>query len=284
MNIALLSKHFKTNICNIIEKIISELSNYECDILMHSSSSKNFSNSKITCFDDPDEIIKKSDIVFVVGGDGTIVHYAKEAAKFDKPIFGINGGNLGFLSACDKDEILKVREIIEGNYLISERLMLVIEFEGKHFTALNDVVVNRNADASILRYDVSKKGKLICSHSADGIIFSTPTGSTAYSLSAGGPIIDENLGSIVLTPICAHTLATRSMVLDASGELSLSIKKSKNENDEFFISIDGETFRQNLSENKTIKITKSKLTAKFIEPMNYNFYDKIRKKLVGDLQ
>lgn len=284
MNIALLSKHFKTNICNIIEKIISELSGYDCSVLMHSSSSEHFSSSKVICFDDNDALIRKSDIVFVVGGDGTIVHYAKEAAKFDKPIFGINGGNLGFLSACDKDEISKVHEIIEGNYLISERLMLDVEFGGKHFTALNDVVVNRNASASVLKYDVSKDKKNICSHSADGIIFATPTGSTAYSLSAGGPILDENLGCIVLTPICAHTLAARSMILNTNNEITMSIKKSQNKDDDFFISIDGETFRENLSENKTIKITKSKLKAKFIEPTNYSFYDKIRKKLVGDLK
>ncbi len=282
MNIALLSKHFKFEICNIMQKIISELEKYECNIFMHSSADEYFSGPRVVCFDNTDDIIKKSDVIFVVGGDGTIIHYAKEAAKFDKAIFGINGGNLGFLSVCDKDELSKVNQIIAGDYLISERLMLEIEFENKHFTVLNDVVINRNADASVLKYSVSKGGKLICNYSADGIIFATPTGSTAYSLSAGGSIMDESLKCAILTPICAHTLASRSMILDMNSELQLSIQKSGNKNDEFFISIDGETYRQSLNENKSIKITKSKLRAKFIEPPNYNFYDKIRKKLIGD--
>ena len=279
MNVAILSKHFKQEICDTIRRTISELSKYECNILMHSHSSKYFSAPRIICNDDIETIIKESDIVFVVGGDGTVIHYAKEAAKFNKPVFGINGGNLGFLSACDKDDVLKTHDIIAGNYLVNERMMLDVKFGGSSFTALNDIVINRNAGASVLRYGVSKGNKTICNYSADGIIFATPTGSTAYSLSAGGPIVDRSLECIISTPICPHTLATRSMILDTDGEIYLTIQNSENKNNEFFISIDGDTFKQDLTENKIIKIKKSKLSAKFIEFKDYNFYDKIRKKL-----
>ena len=268
----------------MMKEIISELKKYECNILMQSGSSRYFSNDKIICFDDTDEIIKKSGMVFVVGGDGTIIYYAKEAAKFGKPVLGINGGKLGFLSVCEKNEISKkICEVCAGNYTLSERLMLDFELEDKHFTALNDIVINRNADASVLRYGVSKDNKTICNYSADGIIFATPTGSTAYSLSAGGAIVDKNLECMILTPICPHTLATRSMILDTDDEIYLTIQNSENKNDEFFISIDGDTFKQDLTENKIIKIKKSKLSAKFIEFEDYNFYDKIRKKLVVDI-
>lgn len=282
LNIALLSKHFKPEICNIIKKVISELRKHECNIYMHSSSSEYFSGSGIFHFNDIDMLIERSDMVFIIGGDGTIIHYAKEAAKFDKPIFGINGGNLGFLSACEKNDLSRIHEIISGNYTVSESLMIDVEFENKHFTALNDVVVNRNANASVLKYSVEKNGKLICNYTADGIIFATPTGSTAYSLSAGGPIVDRSIECMVLTPICPHTLSVRSMVLDLSGELYLNIRNSQNKNNEFFISVDGETLKQNLNKSQTVRITKSKKKAKFIEFENYHFHDKIRKKLISD--
>lgn len=283
LNIALLSKHFKSEICDIMKKVIAELERYECNILMSSFSSKYFSGAKIIYLGDIDALIEKSDMVFVVGGDGTIIHYAKESAKYGKPVFGINGGNLGFLSVCDKNEMSKIREIMEGDYSVNERIMLDVEFAGNRFMALNDVVVGRNADASVLRYSVSKNGKLVCNYTADGVIFATPTGSTAYSLSAGGPIADRNLECMLLTPICAHTLSARSMVLDIDSEALLGIKGSGNKNDKFFVSIDGEKAEQNLSENRNIKITKSKFKAKFIEPASYSFYDKVRKKLTVDL-
>lgn len=282
MNIALLSKHFKAEICDIMKKIISEIWNFDCRILMQSHSSRYFTDSRIIFFDDTNVLIEKSDVVFVVGGDGTIIHYAKEAAKLDKPVFGINGGTLGFLATCEKDEMLKIQKVLRGEYSVNKRLMLEVEFKNKKIVVLNDIVVNRDVGGSVLKYNVLRDERLICSYSADGIIFATPTGSTAYSLSAGGPIADRNLECMVLTPICPHTLASRSMVLNAGGELCLSIQGSQNKNNEFFISVDGDTLKENLNENRIIKIKKSKFKAGFIELKNYNFYDKIRKKLIGD--
>ncbi|MBR2734763.1 MAG: NAD(+)/NADH kinase [Clostridia bacterium] len=283
MNIALLSKHFKSEICNIMKKIISALEGHECNILMHSSATKYFSGSKIIYFGHSNSVIRESDIVFVVGGDGTIIHYAKEAARFDRPVFGINGGNLGFLASCEKDEISKIDKIIAGNYLLSKRLMLEVEFGDGSFTALNDIVISRDTNSSVLKYSVLRDDKMICGYSADGIILATPTGSTAYSLSAGGPIVDKNLDCVVLTPICPHTLAARSMILDTGKEIFINMNNTGNENEEFAISVDGESNRCKVGENKIIKIKKSKLKAKFIEPIGYDFYDKIRKKLSGDI-
>ena len=283
MNIALLSKHFKNDVLDIMKCIISAISGYDCSTLMLSCSSRYFDNSKIIFFDDVDALIKKSDVVFVVGGDGTIIHYAKKAAKFGKPVLGINGGNLGFLATCEKDNMLNIRQVILKDYSVEERLMLEAQWGNRCFTALNDIVVSRDTGASVLKYSVSRNENLICSYSADGIIFATPTGSTAYSLSAGGPVVDRNLECMVATPICPHTLSSRSMVLDADGELSLNIQNIQNKNNRFFISVDGETFKQKLGEKEILKIRKSKLRVKFIETESCNFYDKINKKLVNNM-
>lgn len=226
-----------------------------------------------------DEVIKNSDIILIFGGDGTIIEFAKRATIYNKPVVGINCGHLGFLSSLEIFQISKLQEILDGNFKIENHMMLEIESSvlSEKVYALNELSISRHLNSRIFNYEVfqNNNNQKICSYSADGIICSTPTGSTAYSLSAGGPMVSPKIECLVVTPICPHTLFSRSIIVDIENPIVLnyfSEKKSK-----ICISVDGNTHLIN-SEYGKIKISKSKLKAKFINLLNSSFYDKINKK------
>lgn len=212
---------------------------------------------------------KGYELVFVIGGDGTILKAARYYSNYSCAVFGINLGRLGFLSqAGEKDLSLAVQKVIEGDYNLEERIMLSC---GKH-NALNDFVIKGTETSRMSKFSLTVNGKFVCEYQADGIIISTPTGSTAYGMSAGGPVLAPDVNSIAITPICPHTFDARPLVINADSEISITPSK----NQKYLISADGQ---ENFESKKEITIIKSKVCAKLALLKTNDFYSVLRDKL-----
>ncbi len=224
-------------------------------------------------------IIKESDVVISFGGDGTIIKFAKLAARFDKPILGINIGYLGFLASLERNQLSEIKDILKGNFEILPRMILEVKgLPRTDLLALNDVVISRETSSHISSYSVFQGFSRVCHHIADGIILSSPSGSTAYSFSAGGPIIDPKLNCLAITPICPHSLNSRSFIVGTKTPLEVEYSPKKGSRVNIFI--DGKLYFSG-EEKGRILIHRSKLIAKFINLPSANFYKTIDKKLMG---
>lgn len=181
-----------------------------------------------------DELYRLADLVITIGGDGTIIRYAKRAALDNKPVLGINAGRMGYLANIEQNELHLIPKLINNEYNVEERMMLNVEvFENgekvNEFSALNDAVITSGFISRIIDISVSV-GRDTINYLADGLIISTPTGSTAYSMSAGGPIIDPSTENICITPICSHSLSAKPILLGVNNEITLkSFSKKRTE-------------------------------------------------------
>lgn len=219
-------------------------------------------------------INKKSDIVVTIGGDGTILRALKEV---EKPIFAINSGGMGFLSEVESKYSLEgLKKVIDGNYNIEERSKLKIVLDGDRLPdAANEVTIQTAKIAKIMYYQIIVENELLETIGADGVILSTPTGSTSYALSVGGPILDPSLNAILIAPIAPFRLSARPWVVPLSKKINVKIlPKSK----ETKIVIDGQ-FSKNVTADSKIIVTGSEKTAKFIR-FGESFYQMVRLKLV----
>lgn len=211
------------------------------------------------------------DFVFVIGGDGTLLKAARFYSKEFTPVFGINLGRLGFLAQtkeCDFDESLE--KILKGKYKIEDRLMLVSK-DG--ITALNDFVIKGAYTSRTSRFYLSINNKFVCDYLADGLIIATPTGSTAYGLSAGGPVLSPSLNAVAIIPICPHTLTARPLVVPSDEKLSILTCDSCTS---FTVVADGQ---ESCQINSKIEIEKSEFNAKLALLEDNEFYSVIRNKL-----
>jgi len=235
---------------------------------------------EIDFYEDFYKMIEACDTIIAVGGDGTIIHSAKHAAVANKPILGINVGRLGFVAGLEMNELDYLKDLVDGNYTVENRMMLSISFvqngKSKSYYALNDAVIARGSLSRIVDFKVSFNENNVCDYRADGLIIATPTGSTAYSLSAGGPVIDPSMQCIILTPICPHSLFTRSVVFGP--ESRLSVLSKSNYDSEIFLTVDGETSIQ-IQNGESITFCSSKLVAKLIKLKHKNFYEVVNEKL-----
>ena len=201
-----------------------------------------------------------------MGGDGTILRSATIAAVYDKPILGLNQGRLGFMAGLEISELDLISRLFTKEYEIQKRMMLdvSVRHNGKckyHNISLNDVVLSRGAMSHIIDFKIMHNSDACLEYRADGIIFSTPTGSTAYSLSAGGPVVDPSVKSIILTPVCPHSLCNRSVIF--SSDSYLDVEPNITFDNELYLTIDGDgVFR--MEKEYTIHIKRSKINAKFI--------------------
>lgn len=219
---------------------------------------------------DIDELKNGYDFVFVIGGDGTILKAARFYAKFSTPIFGVNLGRLGFLSQSSKEDIkISVEKILKGRFFVEERIML----QSGDKIALNDFVVKGTTTGRTSRFSLKINGKLVCDYLADGIIVTTPTGSTAYGLSAGGPVISPALNAFVIVPICPHTLTVRPIVIPDNEVITICSDKDLTN---YVASTDGQEFYEFAQE---IEIKKSQYTAKLALLDGVEFYSVLRNKL-----
>ncbi|MCK4576791.1 NAD(+)/NADH kinase, partial [candidate division WOR-3 bacterium] len=176
-----------------------------------------------------EELREKSDFVIAMGGDGTLLRAARYIKEINIPLIGVNLGSLGFLTEIVVDELYPTLErIIAGDYRIEERTVLKATLsDSRNFYALNDIVLHMGHSGRIIGIEIAVNGNLLAEFSADGLIVSTPTGSTAYSLAAGGPIIHHGVEAQIITPICPHTLGLRPMVFSSVEKLSIKMKKGK---------------------------------------------------------
>lgn len=249
-------------------------------IYMLDACSQLFKGLKIKYLQSIGEIFAVCDIAVTVGGDGTIIHAAKYAAKSDKPLIGVNVGRLGFAADLEIDDISMLTRLISGDYTVENRMLLDVEVvknnESKHYIAVNDAVVARGQFSQIIDLGVSLNGEKIAKYRADGLLFSTPTGSTAYSLSAGGPIIAPAMNCILMTPVCPHSLFSRSVLFDGDSTLSVTVKLSEEACS--VLTIDGEKNINILIGDKVI-IKRSELELKMASLHSHNFYRKINEKL-----
>lgn len=222
-----------------------------------------------------------ADLIVVLGGDGTMISTARMIGDADVLVLGINYGSLGYLTDFRIEEMFPALEsITTGQYEIDRRVMLDAEHwrDNEKLAAgrvLNDVVINKAALARIIEIDVNLNGLFVNSFRADGLIVSTPTGSTAYNLSAGGPIIYPSMNAVVLTPICPFTLTNRPIVVPDTAEIELTLD---NENEGVVLSLDGQTGYPMEAQDRVV-IRKSKTTFNLVQPANRNYFDVLRDKL-----
>jgi NAD+ kinase len=218
--------------------------------------------------------IADCDIVITIGGDGTILRVGKTAAKLSKPLLGINTGTLGFMATLEKNELSLLERLKTKEYSISRRMLLNVSdvSGGSKVAALNDVVLHRKA-SRLPEFVVCKDDVEIIRVRADGIIVASPTGSTAYSLSAGGPIIEPSLECFLVSLICPHTLFNRTMMFSQGSKLSVSA-------DGVYVSVDG----VEIEYNDGVTITKSQHYLDLIDINGNNFYDSIHNKLMKPLK
>jgi NAD+ kinase len=227
------------------------------------------------------EIVSLADLVLVLGGDGTMLSVSRLVAEKGIPILGINLGSLGFITEVSRDEIFStVNKILNEGCGVEERLMLTatVHRDGKElaeYTVLNDVVINKGAVARIIDLETNINGSYVTTFKADGLIISTPTGSTAYSLSAGGPILYPTLESIVLTPICSHTLTNRPIVLPDNFKIEIIIRKMSGD---VFLTLDGQV-GFSLMTGDVIEINKSEYKTKLLVPLERDYFRVLRTKL-----
>ena len=228
-----------------------------------------------------DRIYTESELVIVLGGDGFMLEAARRAAPSGIAILGINMGRVGYMTELEMDELELVNRVFEGKYTIDERAMLKVEIRSSKGQlrssayALNDAVVANGVAARIVDLELSDSGELVNTYRADGLVIATPTGSTAYSLSAGGPIIDPKLSCFCVTPVCPHSLCARPLVFPDTA--TLEIKNICTREKVLHLTVDGRaTFDLFLGD--TVVITKSQMKTKLLRVKDEDFYSKIRQR------
>jgi NAD+ kinase len=230
---------------------------------------------------DQQQIPGLSDVVIVLGGDGTMLRAARFIGDKGVPILGINLGGLGFITEVSKTELFDaVDKVLSGHCSVEERIMLAASVyrNGEcvsDFIVLNDVVINKGALARIIDLETYISGTYVTTFKADGMIVSTPTGSTAYCLSAGGPILYPTLNAIVLTPICPHTLTNRPIVLPDDFSIQFTMRS---ESEDVFLTLDGQIGFE-LQKNDTVEVKKAGFTTKILIPCERDYFQILRAKL-----
>ena len=227
-----------------------------------------------------DREIGTADMLICFGGDGTILHMAKTATRNGIPILGVNIGTMGFMAELESSELAELKHLATDDFSVEERMMLDVSVYRDrdiifHDICLNDVVVTKGSVARIVHMSVKCDGVQAMECGGDGIIVSTPTGSTAYSLSAGGPIVEPDAHSVLITPICPHDVASRCIV--ASDKRVITVELTRNSRRNAYLSADGgKTLRMNMGDVAMIK--KSHLTTKLVRLRDRSFYDVVNMK------
>ena len=228
-----------------------------------------------------EKLAAEVDLMLVLGGDGTMIATARMIGDQEVPVLGVNYGGLGYLAEFRIEELYSALEsILSGNYRLDRRVMLAVELRRgteppKTSRVLNDVVINKSALARIIEIETYFDRHYVSSFRADGLIVSTPTGSTAYNLSAGGPVIFPSMNAVVITPICPFTLSNRPIVVPDNAEIELLLKT---DNEEVALTLDGQVGFSMQVEDRVV-IRKSRTTFNIIQPSNRNYFDVLRDKL-----
>lgn len=281
MKIAIIVNTGKPNAITCAEKIARLFLQNGAEVCMPSNCSEIFADEQIQIIQNHFELFERCDLAVTVGGDGTIIHSAKHAASYNKPMIGVNVGRLGFAAEVEPDNINDLLRLLNGDYNIQNRMLLSVTVvhkngEKEEFIAVNDATLARGQMSRIIDISVSLDKSPITTYRADGVLFSTPTGSTAYALSAGGPVIYPEMKCILLTPICPHSLISRSVLFGSDANLTANVKLSDNKN--AILSIDGEKNIE-ITPDDTIIVKKSDKKLSLITLYERNFYQLLDEKL-----
>jgi NAD+ kinase len=276
---AIISKPGSPHLGRIVHELTSWLRDHGYTITVDTVTSEFCPDAEVV--DAKDLAVKRPNFVIVLGGDGTLLATARIAATADIPILGINLGSLGFLTEVKQDEIEKALEAIDaGRSQVNSRAMLHCQLHRAdkciaHYDALNDVVISQSALARITDFDVHVNGVFVSNYKADGLIVATPTGSTAYSLAAGGPVLSPDVPAFVITPVASHALTNRSLVVQDKAFIKIHMKLSR---EAAFLTIDGQPGTM-LADGDVVECRKSIMQVKLLKLPERSFFDVLRTKL-----
>lgn len=230
---------------------------------------------------DEREIAAKADLVVAIGGDGTLLHAARNVAAREVPLVGINRGRLGFLTDVSPEHMREALDaILSGNYLAERRVMLSAALDDRAATGslfgLNDIVLQKGDTGRLLDFTTEVDDAYVNTHRGDGLIVATPTGSTAYALSCGGPIIQPNVDALVMVPICPHTLSDRPLVLPSASRIRVTLDHAGGSH--AHVMCDGEALAR-MADGDTLTIALAKQAVTLLHPRDYNYYELLRSKL-----
>lgn len=264
---------------NMAEKILRE-AGLEARICLAFDVDKSFELPEDVLLHDLTEELRDADLLICFGGDGTILHASKAATRAGVPVLGVNIGTMGFMAELESGELKELRRLATGEYSIEERMMLhvCVQRDGQTLweeEALNDAVVTKGAVARIVQMAVRCDGVEMFSYGGDGVIVCTPTGSTGYSISAGGPIVEPTAENIIVTPICAHDMRTKTVVTSANRVIEVEIGRIGRKS--AFLSVDGgRAFRLNTGDR--VLVTRSSYTTHLVRLSERSFFEIVKNK------
>ncbi len=279
--IGIISKYSDLSIGDTITTLINFLLQRDVEVILDESAAKTQPASELKIVN-LQQLGERCDLAIVVGGDGTILHSARALVDYDIPLVGINLGRLGFLADISPDEMMeKLCEILTGTYYEEKRFLLLsyIERNGQRINegyAFNDVVIHKWNSVRMIEFETFIDGQLVNGQRSDGMIVSTPTGSTAYALSGGGPILHPSMNAIILVPICPHTLSNRPLVIDGDCEVELLVKPGSQPH--VHITLDGqENFA--INDDDRVIIRKKDKPIRLFHPAGHDHYQLLRAKM-----
>ena len=267
----------KENIAGCVAAIVKEMQICGIEACMDLSVRDAFPELQVQ-FMAKDTALSTADLILSVGGDGTILHTAQDAVAYDLPVLGINAGRVGFLTALEQEEISSLNRLVKGDYLIENRMMIEAKAGDQTCLAINDIVLTRGDNARIVDIEVYCEGDLLYSMRGDGVILSTPTGSTAYAMSAGGPVVDPAIRCFSLVPICSYSLFSRPILFSPDRTVTLRAKQINNDG-RLLLSADG---RDGISvaTGETVTVYRSEKVLKLIRFSDKSFYRILNQKLM----
>ena len=259
---------------DVMNEMIDFLSNKNIKLLIDESS--DYENSHTNSVNHND-FVETVDLIIVFGGDGTLLNSARKYLDYEIPILGINMGKVGFLTDIKVDNFEKsLSDILDGNYLIEERNLVSAKFNETHLYGLNEVVIHSGSYAQLMRYQLSVNDRIVYEQRSDGLIVATPTGSTAYALSAGGPIIHPSLDVWTILPMLPQSLSSRPFIISSEEKVIINLFDGPNEQAK--ICVDGQD-DIDLPFNVEISVSKMKKTLKLVHPKDNDFFEACREKL-----
>ncbi len=280
MKIAIIVNNSKPKAISCAKEILTLFTNKNAVVLAREADKFVFGENAVY-YKDHFELFENCDIAVTVGGDGTIIHSAKHSAFYDKPMIGVNLGRIGFVAEVEPESIGDLERLLDDDYKLQKRMLLDVtvthaDGNSENYIAVNDAAVARGQLSRIIDISVDMDGESMMHYRADGVLFSTPTGSTAYALSAGGPVIFPEMECVLVTPICPHSLVSRSVLFDSGAVLNACVGIS--DETPAILSIDGEKNIELLSTD-IVTIKKSSKTLKLIKLYDRNFYQILGEKL-----
>jgi NAD+ kinase len=279
--IGLVPNEQKPGAISVANDVLTWLEERDVAVLLPKQTAMRINRPQLAARDD--ELAQNCDLIAVLGGDGTLLNLVRRWPFWGVPVLGINLGNLGFLTEIELPDLYPgLERVLAGDYFVQERMMLRAQVYRQRrvvneLYALNDVVVTKGAYSRMLRLELFIEEEFVDLLPADGVVVATPTGSTAYSLSAGGPIVDPNINALVVTPICAHSLHSRPMVV--APEYRLTIKVNA-QHDDIVLTMDGqEVFR--LLPNDQVQVERASTVSRLVKFPPRSFYEVLRRKFSG---